>query len=342
MIMKKTIIALMAAGAALAAVSCNKAEVTSVPEAEEQAQTLILDLDIPSLGSPAETKAIKTGWVAGDKLNIWFDRWNPGKNTPDPDLVIQYTVTRGTGSKVTSGWKVKSFKMSDYYNSSSKTYTARTLEESGYMSVMYEGYNDLSSYYSHQWWNGSQWYKLAQLYNNAVSSNLVVYSEDIPYTYTDNTLKASISDFLYSTNLKVLIKGVTEDMKANPKNYVLKMYYITSDSSTKNFVTPLGYILVKPDYNNVLSHEHYYPGLNFAAGCGDDGCQGAVLEGDDLAYYYIGGSINVSANTDFYFTIYKSGTAYKECNIQHALTLSNNSCQSIAIDFSNNFWDATN
>ena len=340
MIMKKTVIALMAAGAALAAVSCNKAEVTSVPEAEEQAQTLVLDLDIPSPGSPAETKAIKTGWVAGDKLNIWFDHWDPGKNTPDPDLVIQYTVTRDTGGKTTSGWKVKSFKMSDYYNSSSKTYTARTLKESGYMSVMYEGYNDLSSYDSHQWWPPYQWYNLAKLHNNARASNLVVYSEDIPYTYTNNTLKATISGFLYSTKLKVLIKGVTDDMKANPKNYVLQMYYTTSTSPTKNFVTPSGCILVQSNYNYDASINHAYPGFNFSSGIGDDGCQGAVLEGDDLAYYYRGGSINVGANTDFYFTIYKSGTAYKEFNILHALTLSGDSCQSIAIDFSKNFWDA--
>lgn len=323
--MKKTIIALMAAGAALATISCNKAEVASAPETEKQAQTLNLDLNIPSLGSDADTKAMKTGWVAGDKLNIWFDDWNPGKDTPDPDLVITYDG---------SNWTAGELKMSAKSDG-----TARSLKATdGKMTVVYEGYNDLSQYTAN--WNKSEWYSPAGSIESAAGSRsvfatkLIAYSEGVSYTYAegDNTLTASISSFKFWTRFKVLVKGVTAEMKSATKDYFLK---VSCSSDEAAF-----------EYSASGSLRVYYDSDSSCPKVGNGspnykGCQRGVLEGDDLAFYYRGDSasdvINISTATDIKFELYKTGetTALSSYTAKNkTLTLSDDECVGISIKYS--------
>lgn len=318
----------MAAAAALSAVSCNKAEVASAPEAEKQAQTLNLDLNIPSLGSDADTKAMKTGWVAGDKLNIWFDDWNPGTTTPDPDLIITYNG---------STWTAGELKMSAKSDG-----TARSLKATdGKMTVVYEGYNDLSQY-STQWNNNnnSEWYTPAGSteapvsYKSVLATKLVAYSEGVSYTYAegDNILTASISSFKFWTRFKVLVKGVTAEMKSAPANYFLKVS-CSSDEAAFEY-SASGSLTVY--YNSDFSYPKVGDGSpNY------DGCQRGVLEGDDLAFYYRGDSasdvINISTATDIKFELYKTGgtTALSSYTATgKTLTLSDDKCQGISITYS--------
>ena len=78
--------------------------------------SIILDLDIA--GFAGDTKAVKNGWAAGDKLNLWFDDWNTEKvNNPTPDLVITYNGSEWTADELAAG---------------------RSLKESGKFSVLYE------------------------------------------------------------------------------------------------------------------------------------------------------------------------------------------------------------
>lgn len=79
-IMKRIIIAFAAIAAAFSLVSCNKEQI------EAPSTELKLNIKVANLDGSADTKAVKTAWVAGDKLNIWFDE----TNYTNPDLVIKY------------------------------------------------------------------------------------------------------------------------------------------------------------------------------------------------------------------------------------------------------------
>ena len=318
----------MAAGAALAAVSCNKAEVASAPGAVEQAQTLNLNLNIPSLGSDADTKAMKIGWVAGDKLNIWFDDWNPGKTTSDPDLVITYDGTNWTAGELNMSAKSDG--------------TARSLKATdGKMTVVYEGYNDLSQYTTT--WNNnssSEWYspagstESAASYKSVLATKLVAYSEGVSYTYDEgkNTLTASISSFKFWTRFKVLVKDVAAEMKSAPANYFLKVS-CSSDNTAFDW-SASGSLTVY--YNSDFS----YPKVGVGSP-NYNGCQRGVLEGDDLAFYYRGDStsdvINISTATDIKFELYKNGETValsSHTAKNKTLTLSDDKCVGISINYS--------
>lgn len=80
--MKKIILAFAAIAAAFCLASCNKAQV------EAPSTGLKLNITVAEMGGAA-TKAVKTGWVAGDKINIWYDT----NVTAKPDLVIAYNGT---------------------------------------------------------------------------------------------------------------------------------------------------------------------------------------------------------------------------------------------------------
>lgn len=77
--MKKIIIAFAAIAAAFSLVSCNKEQIETVSD------DLTINISVAEIGGTA-TKAVKAGWAAGDKINIWYD-----SNVADkPDLVIAY------------------------------------------------------------------------------------------------------------------------------------------------------------------------------------------------------------------------------------------------------------
>lgn len=314
--MKKTMIAIMAVAAALTVVSCDKSEVTAAPDTEKQAQTLKLDLNIPSLDSDADTKAMKTGWVAGDKLNIWFDEWEPGINTSEPDLIITYDG---------SNWKAGELKLSAKDDG-----TARSLKASGgTMSVLYEGYNDLSSYAT-DWWNGSWYYETVNRKengdNSVFASKLEAYSQGINYTYDAeaNTLSAAISSFEFITRFKVLIKGVTDDMKNNASQYFLKI--TISDGASNDCVTAAGSICVStnsgahPKITGITSNN-----LGYMLG---------VKEDDGIAFYYW--NIRVT-NGNVKFELYKTGetTAMSSYTATgKTITTSIDKCKGIYINYS--------
>ena len=94
--MKKTII--LASLALMAAFSsCNKSE---MPEA---ATTDGIKLNITVADLSTETKAVKSGWVNGDRLNLFFEGWNEiaykDNYQKEPDMILKYD-----GSK----WQIES------------------------------------------------------------------------------------------------------------------------------------------------------------------------------------------------------------------------------------------
>lgn len=79
----KKILTLIAAMAAF--VACSKVDVTAPDAGIAQNREIKFNINVGGFGGP-ETKAVKTGWTSGDKINIWFN----SNNYKTPDLVMTY------------------------------------------------------------------------------------------------------------------------------------------------------------------------------------------------------------------------------------------------------------
>ena len=116
--MKRISIIIAAAFAAMLSASCSKSIET--PAAPSPGESIILDLSIAGFDGAGDTKAVKKGWAAGDKLNLWFDDWNytEQENNTIPDLVITYDGTKWDARALAAG---------------------RSLRPSGKLRALYEG-----------------------------------------------------------------------------------------------------------------------------------------------------------------------------------------------------------
>ena len=238
--------------------------------------SIILDLDIA--GFAGDTKAVKNGWAAGDKLNLWFDDWNytEQKNNPTPDLVITYDGTKWTAGEIAAG---------------------RSLKSSGKFSVMYEGFNDLSKYKT-SFSSGSQLFRPHREscnYEDVYFRPLFFRCENIDYAYADNKLTATISDWRTPTALKVLVKGLNS---ADAESYILQTADVTTPGTEKYAycVGPIAVVIssVCPTFSNVSSNNKGY--------------MGGVPDADGVAFYYNGYNFN---NADIEFRLFEKNASGK-------------------------------
>ena len=255
-VMKRLSIIAVTAIAALLSASCNKSiEAPMVPAPQG---SIILDLDIA--GFAGDTKAVKNGWAAGDKLNLWFDDWNytAQANNPTPDLVITYDGKKWTAGELATG---------------------RSLKPSGKFSVLYEGFNKLSEYTpsfssssNSQWFRPHRkWYDGGEVYFKP----LVFGCENIDYAYAGNKLTATISGWGTPTALKVLVKGLNS---ADAESYILQTANVTTPG-TEEYASCVGPIVV-----NISS---VCP--TFGHGSANyKGYVGGVPDTDGVAFYYNG------------------------------------------------------
>ena len=174
--MKKIIIAFAALAAAFSLVSCNKEQI------ETASTDLKLNIKVANLDGSVDTKAVKTGWESGDKINIWYE----GNAQRDPDLVIKYD-----GSE----WK----------KDESATVSGNKPAASGSIFYAYEGGNDLSKYTG----SGNTYYGINLIYGDN-------YYKHTPYTYTDGTFSTNIENWTPATEFQVVVTGI------DPAKYELK------------------------------------------------------------------------------------------------------------------------
>ena len=271
--MKRLSIIAMAAIAALLSASCNKSiETPMVPVPQD---SIILDLNILGFDGAGDTKALKNGWVAGDKLNLWFDDWNTKKvNNPTPDLVITYDGSKWTAGEIAAG---------------------RSLRPSGKFSVMYEGFNNLSEY-TPDFFSISQFFKPhMQLYavGKVYFMPLVFHCEGIDYTYADNKLSATISGWKTPTALKVSVKGLNPE---EAKSYILQTADVTT-SGTEVYPDCIGAI--------VIDVSDYCPTFSLSVS-GSSGCMGGVPDADGVAFYYRKADFT---NADIEFRLFKKNAS---------------------------------
>ena len=272
-IMKRLSIIAMAAIAALLSASCNKSiEAPMVPAPQG---SIILDLDIA--GFAGDTKAVKNDWANGDKLNLWFDDWNytAQADNPTPDLVITYDGTKWTAGELAAG---------------------RSLKSSGKFSVVYEGFNNLTKYDS-KFENGGQMYMApSDLISGTIvrQNNIVYYTYYLDYTYADNKLTATISDWETYSGVKILVKGLNH---AEAANYGL----CAKNTTAGKYLDEIAGFSIDPKN----SSSGYYPHVYSLIGSYSGYVLG-VPDTDGVAFYYRDANFT---NADIEFRLFKKNAS---------------------------------
>ena len=253
---KRILLAVLALVAAFT--SCSKSE---MPNNE---QTDAIKLNITVAGLSTETKAVKSNWVNGDKLNLYFNGWNEGATEENyqsqPDMILIYD-----GSK----WEIQSqvSSLSTRLKNSGETFT-----------VFWESTNNLMSF-TNEYDSYSVWYytpknKNQYTYNQSVfHTPMLVYSAGIDYTFDGTTLTANVSSWDFrDSKFKVLVKTDLTTLKENANNFVLQVKV-----GENSYAVGRGSINVdRYEYVNYIN----------TGGCNTIGMQGAVVESDGLAFYY--------------------------------------------------------
>ena len=269
--MKRISIIIASALAAMLSASCSKSIET--PAAPSPGGSIILDLSIAGFGGAGDTKAVKTGWAAGDKLNLWFDDWNYTEqvNNPTPDLVITYDGSKWTAGALAAG---------------------RSLRPSGKFSVLYEGFNDLTKYDS-KFENGGQAYcPPSDLFGDlrVRQCNIVYHKTSLDYTYADNKLTATISDWTTYSGVKILVRGLNP---AEAANYMLNAKNITANE----FLFESDGLSIDPESNSPKF---------FALSGNYRGYVLGVPDADGVAFYYRKANFT---NADIEFRLFKKNAA---------------------------------
>lgn len=249
---KRILLAVLALVAAFT--SCSKSE---MPNNE---QTDAIKLNITVAGLSTETKAVKSNWVNGDKLNLYFNGWNKDATEENyqsqPDMILIYD-----GSK----WEIQSqvSSLSTRLKNSGETFT-----------VFWESTNNLMSF-TNEYFSYSVWYYTPKNNNQdtVYHTPMLVYSAGIDYTFDGTTLTANVSSWDFrDSKFKVLVKTDLTTLKENANNFVLQVK--VGESS---YAVGRGSINVdRYEYVNYIN----------TGGCNTIGMQGAVVESDGLAFYY--------------------------------------------------------
>lgn len=302
--MKKTIIL---AGFALMAAfsSCNKSE---MPEA---ATTDGIKLNITVADLSPETKAVKSGWVNGDKLNLYFEGWNESATSDnyqkEPDMILKYD-----GSK----WQTESQVAS---------LSSRLKSTGGKFTALWESGNDLIGYRL-KWYDHAVWYQHSYnrnqytSYNDTYHSPMVVHSAGVEYTFDGSTLTANISDWIFDTKFKVLVKTEDTGLKGKANDLVLQVKV-----GETGYANPKGAIVVNRDYIMFLLSNG---SSNYI------GMQGAVAESDGLAFYYV--YCDATASDTIIFSLIDTTDGTTKTYSVSGKTLDSNSYtfKAISIDYS--------
>lgn len=304
----KKIALLFSAALLLLVASCMNQEIVS-----DEVRPLKLNITVAPLGGP-DTKAAKTDWVEGDKLNCWID--DIDVNHKDPDIVI---------TRVGEGW-------------AAITRGGITLKDRGYFSVVYESSNDLA-WYSKSFDTDAginYFYPRPATYSETSTIEggapcycrpLICTAQNIEYTYDGYFLNADISGWRFESTFKVLITGVPSEYKA--ADFMLKTYNNSSmwpAEARSGFFVKTGTSCPEVD-GNVWANGF--------------GLTGGVQESDGIAFYYnYFWAYNYSdpkpEHNSITFKLYVGNSVNKSYTVNDKFfaNTENKSCFGISIDYS--------
>ncbi|MCQ2165427.1 MAG: hypothetical protein MJZ04_09680 [Bacteroidales bacterium] len=188
--MKKVFSVLAAAAvAALGILSCSKEQMAETTPSEEGIQLNITVGQLDGTADP-DTKAVKTGWASGDRINIWYDE-NISQN---PDLVIAYD-----GSK----WAVDhSAAVSGKAPSANGTLTAMYVD-GGLADFSYAGEAGTCRF------SAPRFSSVIDGANRPARMPLVSYVDRNDYSFASDILSSNITDWVFGgANVQVVISGL--------------------------------------------------------------------------------------------------------------------------------------
>ena len=238
----KKVIFMMAALVCAALTSCTSDEFT-----EQAMNNKDIKFNISVADLTSGTRAMKTNWAAGDKLNVWF----MFDQQQEPDLVMTYDGTKWEAGTLRSGITAEDLAdaVGDYSN---------------YTYCYYEGFNDLSqySYKEKTNHNDGQFSHTTTLNGTTYSQLPMVLVGGSSYTFDEgtNTLSTSlgkgdadlsIDGWKYITNLQVVITDLTGD----PGKYTL-----SCDQFNSPAYFDLGFV------GDILNTQHVVAGVSNADG----------------------------------------------------------------------------
>lgn len=298
----KKISLFLTAALLIVAASCINQELNS-----DEAQPLKLNITVPSPGGP-DTKAAKTAWTEGDKLNCWFDDNNV--NHTDPDLVITYNA---------GAWKAGSLR------------EGVTLKENGVFSVVYESTNNLSSYNTEYSYGTNYYYPPEATYSGTIEGvpaycrPLIITANNIAYTFASNTLTAIISNWSVASSFKVLVKNVPSGLEAS--NYILKTF-----NTSQNWPAE-----ARSGFSLKINNSSV-PDANGNSNANARGLTGGVQESDGIAFYYNyfwNHAQNESAReVTVTFTLYEGNTSTKSYSVNKSFENTGyDKCFGVSIDY---------
>ena len=199
--MKKIVILFATVSVLMMVASCQKESPLAADKVKVQIEVADLEPD---------TKAIKTGWVAGDKINIWFGDayW---------DEVPQLVLTRTAGGT----WA---------HSEISASVLAGLSATGGTFKAVYEASNTMfntaiSSAYAY--FPNNEWFEYS--YGGSVRDAYIrpailsCYANAVSYEYDGSTITATITGWHALTGLQVVVAGLegdASDYVATFNNYV--------------------------------------------------------------------------------------------------------------------------
>ena len=294
--MKKTII--IAGFAIMAAFSsCNKFEM------REAATTDGIKLNIP-FADLSRNKSLEERMGERRQADLYFEGWNESATSDnyqkEPDMILKYD-----GSK----WQIESQVAS---------LSSRLKSTGGKFTDLWESGNDMIGYRL-KWYDHAVWYQHSYnrnqytSYNDTYHSPMVVHSAGVEYTFDGSTLTANISDWIFDTKFKVLVKTEDTGLKGKANDLVLQVKV-----GETGYANPKGAIVVNRDYIMFLLSNG---SSNYI------GMQGAVAESDGLAFYYVYCDATASDTIIFSLIDTTDGTT-KTYSVMRRRSNSNSSFQS--------------
>ena len=299
--MKKINTIIVASFAALLALSsCQKSPVKETTDGE----VLKININVADIGGSPGTRAAKTSWVEGDKLNIFLDDWNlNGEGQSAPDLVLTYDGSTWKGGSLAPG---------------------RALKANGKFLVFYEGYNDLSKYQvgfpsagkgAFSLPGGDGYDKIDNVYCS--SSHLILYNSGVAYSFSGNTLSASINKWFFSKSLKLLMRNDDGNMTGAADEYILQLHNTTQNK----YAVTSGIFYIGP-------YEEYIG----SSKANDLGKVLGVREPEGIAFYY---SVFEAAPADNIKMTLQKGTSKRSYTVTgKTVVLDGTKIMNIALNYS--------
>lgn len=210
--MKKYLLMLATAVVALGFASCSNEEEdeTPAPKSEIKLNISVSNLDGGNdVNGGVSTKAAKTGWVNGDKLNLWFGET---QSSGSPEMVLVFNGTQ---------WAIEGTLTSSQISKISSSAT---------FSVFYESGNDLSQY-------NILGYDIEpnKAINGRHSHNLEVVCRGISYEFSDNTLTANITGWKFITGVQITVTDVPSEFNTSNTTLLDSYFWLSGLRSINRY-----------------------------------------------------------------------------------------------------------